>query len=95
MLLDDDGYTTASSFMQLECLNLFGEYMRPIDDTRPLALAAHYRYLRRVQTTPSTDRRLPSTFQPLDASQAWVCFWVVHAMDLLKMDLTEVEAGVM
>lgn len=36
------------------------------------------------------ERDLPSAFISLDASRPWICFWIVHSLDLLGYRLDEV-----
>jgi len=37
-------------------------------------------------------QQLPTSYQALDASQPWLCYWIVHALDLLGDRPTEEEA---
>ena len=46
----------------------------------------HTKYLRKITQGP-----LPAAFTALDASQPWICYWTVHSMLLLGIEIQAKE----
>lgn len=77
--------TEQQAAVEERCLRL---YLRHLDQARAvergdvaLARAEHVRYLL------SGLERLSSGYQALDSSRPWLCYWILHGLDLLGHEL--------
>uniref|UniRef100_A0A1B6EPX8 Protein farnesyltransferase subunit beta n=1 Tax=Cuerna arida TaxID=1464854 RepID=A0A1B6EPX8_9HEMI len=90
---DDEGVDTVTSEEQIKVEksveSLFSLFYKKaeIDPEEPLLRKeTHVSYLRKNLT------HLPSFYQCLDASRPWLCYWIVHALVLLKSSLSKDES---
>ncbi|KAF8781651.1 protein farnesyltransferase subunit beta-like [Argiope bruennichi] len=87
---DDDGYETATSVEQWEvedsvkrCI----EVLRHTLDMDPMAPIlqkdAHVQFLKKGL------HYLPSSLEVLDSSRSWLCYWILHSIEILNEPIPE------
>lgn len=83
-IVSDDGIRTESSIAQrnveLSLLSIDAK-RRAADEPIVFGRSAVEAYLRQTITEP-----LPAYFISLDASQPWLCYWILHGLNLLTAD---------
>ncbi|KAM3853800.1 protein farnesyltransferase subunit beta-like isoform 2-T2 [Vipera latastei] len=80
--LDDDGVQTLTSAEQTKVEDIvqevFDVYKRNHHDTQyVLQQEKHFHYLKRGL------RQLTDAYECLDASRPWLCYWILHSLELL------------
>uniref|UniRef100_A0A8C5SAN4 Farnesyltransferase, CAAX box, subunit beta n=1 Tax=Laticauda laticaudata TaxID=8630 RepID=A0A8C5SAN4_LATLA len=80
--LDDDGVRTLTSAEQTKVEDIvqevFDVYKRNHHDTQyVLQQEKHFHYLKRGL------RQLTDAYECLDASRPWLCYWILHSLELL------------
>eukprot|EP01114_Cavostelium_apophysatum_P020546 TRINITY_DN6919_c0_g1_i1.p1 TRINITY_DN6919_c0_g1~~TRINITY_DN6919_c0_g1_i1.p1 ORF type:complete len:409 (+),score=40.52 TRINITY_DN6919_c0_g1_i1:70-1296(+) len=82
---DDDGFSTQTSEVQLEVEELIAEIYNGsnVKDNLVLRRKDHEKWLRKGL------RGVSAGYQGLDASRPWIVFWILHAMELLGMSLSD------
>ncbi|KAJ3327143.1 hypothetical protein HDU93_002113, partial [Gonapodya sp. JEL0774] len=92
LFYDDDDYPTETSESQLDTEDTVNSYLSPFR-TNPALFSsvllnrdAHTAYLKRGFA------RLKAGFVSLDASRAWICYWVVNSLDLMGVALSLEES---
>ena len=81
----DDGFQTDTSNAQeaaeLACRDVFEEWLEADGslsrDSVSLSKAAHAQYLN------AGLHNLPGSYSSLDASRPWLCYWIVHSLEIL------------
>ncbi|GJQ66599.1 hypothetical protein Trydic_g4574 [Trypoxylus dichotomus] len=89
-LFNDEGIETLTSVEQINVesnirrlYQSLGSRCR-VDNSLPkLITAAHEKYLKQCLTY------LPAGYVNLDASRTWMCYWIVHSLSLLDVQLPE------
>ncbi|KFM72092.1 Protein farnesyltransferase subunit beta, partial [Stegodyphus mimosarum] len=87
---DDDEFETATSAEQIEvedsvqkCIQVIKNIVE-IDPKCPTLLREkHLQFLKKGLTV------LPTSLQVLDASRAWLVYWILHGIQLLDEPITE------
>ena len=60
----------------------------PAPKTPPLSRDLTIEFLKR-----GLFRHLPSSYGSLDASRPWICYWILHSLDILGYQCTDEEAS--
>ncbi|KAF9951104.1 hypothetical protein BGZ65_006185 [Modicella reniformis] len=83
----DDDFPTESSELQLETeesiRHAFFPYTQESAMPKPAA-SIELRRTRHVKYLLGAIDSLPSFWAALDASKPWLCYWIIHALDLLE-----------
>jgi len=69
----------------LELYRMFSEKTHKDSDVPILAKEKHSTYLRRGLS------QLSDSYEALDASRPWLCYWILHAMNLLELKVSPEE----
>uniref|UniRef100_A0A8C2KAA0 Farnesyltransferase, CAAX box, beta n=1 Tax=Cyprinus carpio TaxID=7962 RepID=A0A8C2KAA0_CYPCA len=82
-LFSDDGVQTVTSKEQrkVECSiqEVYSVYQQIHTSPRPTLLREqHYHYLKKGL------RHLSDAYECLDASRPWLCYWILHSLELLE-----------
>ena len=91
--LKDDGLSTHSSEEQdrveSKVAKNYVAYMRvmDLDPDLPLLRKKHSSYLKRGL------RQLSNSYECLDASRPWLCFWILHSLELLNEPISPEQAS--
>lgn len=80
MRFTDDDFPTLSSVDQLDVL----EDLLSLPPLLSLDITQHAQYL-----SKTLDQSLSRHFVSLDASRPWIIYWILHALDLLNIQITE------
>jgi len=90
--MNNDGCETETSISQkeveeslLRCYNVFSE----VQDLEPSILLfkeRHIEYLRKGL------HHLSRSYECLDASRAWICYWILHSLELLSIPIPSDDA---
>jgi len=89
LLTNDNGLSTHSSIEQQKVeQTVLTNYMKLKSDSIKesqikLAKSKHLTYLKKGL------QRLSTSYECLDASRPWLCFWIVHSLELLKEPMPE------
>lgn len=91
LLFKDDGLSTVSSEEQEKVENSvarnYSAYLRVsnLDPGLPLFRQKHIQYLKRGL------HHLSEAYECLDASRPWLCYWILHGLELLNAKIGEEE----
>ncbi|KAF9903819.1 hypothetical protein EC991_003267 [Linnemannia zychae] len=88
----DDGIATDSSGIQLETEEGIRRVFFPYTQESPMPLpiaSIELRKLRHVKYVLGALDNLASHWSALDASKPWLCYWILHALDLLGYKIPE------
>ncbi|XP_066992853.1 protein farnesyltransferase subunit beta isoform X2 [Anabrus simplex] len=91
---DDENYATHTSEEQVkvedsveELFDLFSKKLSVEVDAPLLLRNRHIAFLKKSLT------HLPSTYECLDASRPWLCYWILHSLELLDESLDSEDAS--
>ncbi|KAG0279227.1 hypothetical protein BGZ95_001885 [Linnemannia exigua] len=88
----DDGLVTDSSEVQVETEESIRRVFFPYTQESPMPLpiaSIELRKLRHVKYVLGALDNLASHWTALDASKPWLCYWILHALDLLGYRIPE------
>ncbi|KAF9583515.1 hypothetical protein BGW38_009296 [Lunasporangiospora selenospora] len=92
----DDDFPTDSSILQIltegEVRTEFLRYTEDSPIQLPLA-SAELRKIHHVDFSRRALNYLSSKCEPLDSSRPWLCYWILHSLDLLDYDIPQVFAN--